>query len=334
MAGISGSGAVSGIPVVDLSTFLAENDGAAVGDEIRNQKKKAIMEVVKEACSVYGFFQIVNHGVPLQLMDRAFQVSAQFFDFPLDEKLTFGSRPGATLPAGYNRHPFDCPDKHKNDYLFLLRPSNPFFVAYPAKPPHLREVAEEVFTSLIETGSLIEGIINDSLGLPCGLLKQELDSDSSWDFMLAHRYFPEIDGVTNGLTAHEDSNAFTLLFQDDVGGLEVWRNGEWIPVTPEPGAIVVNVGDLIQVLSNNKFKSATHRVVRPKGKSRYSYTYFHSVSVEKLVEPLPQFTEEVGELPKYRKFRFGEYLHLKKMGVVHPPERPEDIIHVTHYSIN
>ncbi|CAI0470807.1 unnamed protein product [Linum tenue] len=112
-----------------------------------------------------------------------------------------------------------------------------------------REVEEEVFTSLSKTASLIEGIINDCLGLPSGLLK-EFNSDRSSDFLMAHQYFAATEGQTNGLTPHEDSNSITLVFQDDAGGLEVFRNGEWIPATPEPGAIVVNVGDIIQVHTN------------------------------------------------------------------------------------
>ncbi|CAI0470806.1 unnamed protein product [Linum tenue] len=289
------------------------------------------MEVVKEACSETGFFQVVNHGVPTPLIDRAFQVSTHFFDLPADEKLRYSSGSDAPLAPGYNRQPVHPP--YRSEFLLMFSPSSAMTNIYPANPPHLREVEEEVFTSLSKTASLIEGIINDCLGLPSGLLK-EFNSDRSSDFLMAHQYFAATEGQTNGLTPHEDSNSITLVFQDDAGGLEVFRNGEWIPATPEPGAIVVNVGDIIQVLSNNKFKSATHRVVRPGGKSRYSYAFFYSLPPEKWVEPLSQLTEEVGELPKYRKFQFGEYLELKRKGIFNPPKRPQDIIHVTHYSIN
>ncbi|CAL1368297.1 unnamed protein product [Linum trigynum] len=134
-------------------------------------------------------------------------------------------------------------------------------------------------------------------------------------------------------TAHQDGNSLTFVIQDDAGGLEVCKNGEWIPATPTPGAIIVNVGETIQVLTNDKLKSAMHRVTRPKGRSRYSYSFFYSVSPEKWVEPLPEFTEQLGELPKYRKFQFGEYLQLIKKDVTNPPQRPEDALRVAHYSI-
>ncbi|CAI0549214.1 unnamed protein product [Linum tenue] len=153
--------------------------------------------------------------------------------------------------------------------------------------------------------------------------------------MTALRYFPATEEEDNGIAPHQDGNCITFVFQDEAGGLEVCRDGvSWIPATPKPGAIVVNVGDVIQVLSNNKFKSATHRVIRPKGRSRYSYAFFYNLLGEKMVEPLLQFTEHLGELPKYRKFQYGEYMQLRMRNKSHPPENPKDVIHITHYSIN
>ncbi|CAI0549217.1 unnamed protein product [Linum tenue] len=326
MVGITQSG--SGIPVVDLSPFLA----AAAEDENMAVEKKKAMEAVKEACSEYGLFQIVNHGVPTALIDRALQLSADFFDLPDGEKRKFTSKPagGAALPSGYNRRPFHSPEK--NEFLLMFHPSSPFNV-YPTNPPHLREVMEEVFVWLSKTGWLMEGIINDCLGLPAGFL-QQFNSDRKGDFMSIRRYFPAAEDEDRGLTAHQDGNSVTFILQDDAGGLEVLRNGEWIPATPTPGSIIVNIGDVIQVLSNNKFKSSMHRVVRPKGRSRYSFAFFYCLPAEKWVEPLPEFTEKVGELPKYRKFQFKEYTQLRMRDVMDPPQRPEDSVTITHYSIN
>ncbi|CAN0901645.1 Flavonol synthase/flavanone 3-hydroxylase (Fragment) [Linum grandiflorum] len=314
----------AGIPVVDLSPFLSSSD------HDQTILKEKVLETVKEACAEYGFFQIINHGVPTELMKRALQLSKTFFELPDEEKRKFSSGDGAPLPAGYNRQPLHSADK--NEYLLVFPPQSPFNV-YPTHPPELREVVEEVFLHMSKTASLIESIVNDCLGLPPGFL-QKFNSDRTWDFMSPLRYFPATDSEDNGITPHEDGNSVTFVFQDDAGGLEVLRGKDWIPATPSPGTIVVNIGDVIQVLSNNKFKSATHRVVRPKGRSRYSYAFFYSLSGEKFVEPLPEFTSEVGELPRYRKFQYREYLQLRLRNKTHPPERPEDAIHITHYSIN
>uniref|UniRef100_A0A3Q7FUB2 Isopenicillin N synthase-like Fe(2+) 2OG dioxygenase domain-containing protein n=1 Tax=Solanum lycopersicum TaxID=4081 RepID=A0A3Q7FUB2_SOLLC len=105
-------------------------------------------------------------------------------------------------------------------------------------------------------------------------------------------------------------------------------------IAPSKDKLIVNIGDVIQVLSNNKFKSATHRAANPSETDRYSYAFFYNVQGSKWVEPLPQFTEEIGESPKYRGFLFEEYLQLRIKNRSHPPARPEDLIHITHYSIS
>lgn len=89
-----------------------------------------------------------------------------------------------------------------------------------------------------------------------------------------------------------------------------------------------------QVLSNKKFKSATHRVVRSEERSRFSYAYFYNLQGDKWVEPLSQFTKEIGEPPKYRGFQHKEYQQLRMRNKTHPPSRPEDVINISHYEIS
>ncbi|XP_027904918.1 scopoletin 8-hydroxylase-like [Vigna unguiculata] len=183
-----------------------------------------------------------------------------------------------------------------------------------------------------KVGMLLESIINDCLGLPTNLLK-ELNDDRSWDFMVALRYLPASDGENNGIGEHQDANSVTLVIQDGVGGLQVRKNGEWIPVVPAEGTIVVNVGDVLQVLSNKKFKSATHKVVRTKERNKYSYVFFHNIRGDKWIEPLSQFTKDIGLPPKYIGFLYKEYQDLRMRNKTHPPSRSEDVIRITHYEI-
>ncbi|KAF5477026.1 hypothetical protein F2P56_003705 [Juglans regia] len=314
----------SGIPTVDLSPFFSSN-----GDQ-GDKKKKLAMDAIYQSCLEHGFFRIGNHGVPLDLMNRALQLSKTFFEYPDEEKLKFSPVSAAPLPAGYNRQPQNSPDK--NEYLLLFPPNSGFNI-YPQNPPEFREVLEEIFSHLTRTGMLVESILNECLGLPPNFLK-EYNQDRSWDFMAALRYFPATEVESNGISEHEDGNLITFVFQDEVGGLEVLKNGEWIPVTPVEDTIVVNLGDVIQVLSNKKFKSATHRVVRREERSRFSYAYFYNLQGDKWVEPLSQFTKEIGEPPKYRGFQYKEYQQLRMRNMTHPPSRPEDVINITHYEIS
>nr|WEG20016.1 flavonol synthase [Euphorbia maculata] len=310
------------IPTIDLSPFFKQSD-----DE--QQKNKAIAGI-KQACSTYGFFQIVNHGVPLDLINQSLHLSEAFFSLSDDEKLKSKPNLTAPLPAGYSKQPPHSPDK--NEYLLVFPPDSAFNV-YPANPPGFREVIEEIFYCLRKTGALMESILNECMNLPPGFLK-EYNNDRSHDFMVALRYFPGAENEDTGLTEHEDGNCVTLVLQDQVGGLEVCRDGQWIPVTPSTDSIVVNVGDVIQVLSNKKMKSAQHRVVRAQGKSRHSYAFFYNLEGETWVEPLPQFTTEIGEQPLYRGFKYKDYQALRMRNKTHPPSNPHDAITINHYAIN
>ncbi|KAF8660193.1 hypothetical protein HU200_057758 [Digitaria exilis] len=263
------------LPVVDLAPFLAGDDKA---DGVAGAT-----ETVREACRTHGFFRAVNHGVPTELMARALQLSAAFFALPDEEKAK--ARPadgsGAPLPAGYSRRPANSTDK--SEYMLVFNPKFGFN-AYPADPAGFREAVDECFTKLTELGLLVQEILNECMGLPPGFLR-DFNDDRSFDFMLALRYFPATEEESNGLSAHEDGNCITFVIQDDVGGLEVLKDGVWIPVEPIDGSIIVNIGDVTQVLSNNKLKSATHRVVMRKPVHRHSLAFYFNIHGDKWIEP-------------------------------------------------
>lgn len=131
----------SGIPIVDLSPFF-RSDGD--GDE---GEKKKWMQVIAEACSEYGFFQIVNHRVPLDLMSRALELSTTWFlNNPDEEKLMSRAPSCLPIPAGYGRQPEHSPDK--NEYLMLFPPNSGFNV-YPqkSKPTSIQVCMSTLFLS-------------------------------------------------------------------------------------------------------------------------------------------------------------------------------------------
>ncbi|KAG8379173.1 hypothetical protein BUALT_Bualt07G0060700 [Buddleja alternifolia] len=309
------------IPTVDLSVFITN------GEE---EGKRMAKERISRACSEYGFFQAVNHGIPLDLMSRAMELCKSFFGLPDEEKLKYRPKSGAPVPAGYGKQPVQSADK--NEYVMMLPPQNSFN-NLPNNPPGFRAAMEDMFKYFSKTGEVMESIVNDCLGLPPNFLK-EYNQDRSCDLMSAKRYFPATDTENIGISRHEDGNIITFVLQDEVGGLEVLRDGQWIPVLPSPGTIVVNIGDTIQVMSNNKFKSATHRVTRQEGKHRHSFSFFYSLHGDKWVEPLPHFTTQIEEPPTYKGFVYKDYLALRIRNKTHPPSRPQDEINITQYAIS
>ena len=195
-----------------------------------------------------------------------------------------------------------------------------------------REVIEEIFAYLTKTGLLIENILNECLDLPPNFLK-EYNNDRSWDLLTALRYFPTTDPKdSTGLVEHQDANVITFLFHA-VGGLEVLKDEEWIPVTATNGSIIVNLGDAMQVLSNKKYRSATHRVMKQAEKYRHSYAFFYTLGGDKWVEPLPKFSKESGDSPKYKGFFYKDYQKLRRRNKISPPPRPEDVICINHFAI-
>ncbi|VAH72497.1 unnamed protein product [Triticum turgidum subsp. durum] len=199
--------------------------------------------------------------------------------------------------------------------------------------PVFREAMEECYAKLTELGLLIQDILNDCMGLPPGFLK-EYNSDRGLDVMVALRYFSSSsrEGEEIGLSEHEDGSCVSFVFQDGVGGLEVLKDGQWIAAEPADGSIVVNIGDVLRVLSNNTFRSATHRVVR-KAAHRHSFGFFWSIHGDKWVEPLTEFAAKIGGAPQYRGFKYNEYMQRFMKSRTDPQARPEDAFSVSHYAI-
>lgn len=114
------------IPTVDLSPFFRNGD---------DEGRRKATDVIKAACSDYGFFQITNHGVPIHLFDQALHLSRTFFALPDEEKLKYGPGSAAPLPAGYSKQPPHSLDK--NEYLLMFDPRSGFNVL-PSDPPNFR----------------------------------------------------------------------------------------------------------------------------------------------------------------------------------------------------
>ncbi|BFG41691.1 hypothetical protein CerSpe_279650 [Prunus speciosa] len=309
-----------GIPLIDLSPIISP-------DSITDPK--AIEGVVREigsACKGWGFFQVINHGVQLDKLRNIEAAARKFFALPLEEKRKIRRDENSVL--GY----FDC-ERTKNvrdwkevfDFTVeepTLVPASPdpedkeeteWYNQWPEHPPELREVCEEYAREVEKLALKLMGLIALSLGLPENRFSSYF-KDQTTSVRLNHYPVCPSPQLALGVGRHKDSGALTVLAQDDVGGLEVRRktDGAWIRVKPTPNAYIINVGDCIQVWTNEKYQSVEHRVMVNSEKERFSIPYRLNPSHYTIIKPLEELINEQN-LAKYRPYSWGKFMTNRKL---------------------
>ncbi|CAL1391224.1 unnamed protein product [Linum trigynum] len=300
-------------PVIDLAPFITGGDA---------KKKEEVIEKLREACSDYGFFVAVNHGIPDQIMDKTMDATIDFFNLDLEEKLNITTPPGAPFTAGYTKEAA----KSEHWQMCTPAPTNVF----PANPPHFKETMEEMWWKLDEAAVLVQSLLNDCLRLPKGTLAKYND-DRGTDVLMGFHYLPATETDQTAVNAHRDSGLFSLVFENEVEGLEFLKDGEWIPIDHIPHSLVINVADALQALSNDKMKSPTHRILAQPGISRYAFVYAYLVAEDKWVEPMPELIGQTNESPKFKKFNIKEHMALKH--VFKNPPHWNDVVGVHYHAI-
>lgn len=191
-----------------------------------------------------------------------------------------------------------------------FRPLPPQTSEFNSGPMCCREAASEFYKEMRSAGVRLSEAICESLGMDFSLLQEVLGQGS---LAISANYYPPCPdpSLTLGLSGHSDANSFTLLFQDEVGGLQVRKDDGWVVVKPVPGARIVNVGDVVEILTNGKFKSIEHRVVTNSEKPRMTIAcFFAPVSLETKIASLPEFVKDDPAGPLFRPVLFGELLHI------------------------
>uniref|UniRef100_A0A0E0DAW5 Fe2OG dioxygenase domain-containing protein n=1 Tax=Oryza meridionalis TaxID=40149 RepID=A0A0E0DAW5_9ORYZ len=225
------------IPVVDL--------GGAGGD------REAVVAAIRRAAVEWGFFQVTGHGVPAVVAGAAVAAARAFHES--------GGGEGTDKARLYSRDPARAAKYNCNFDLYQSPAANwreTLYLRMAPDPPTCRNTAE-------------------ALGLKQGYLT---DIGCNQGQMILCHYYPPCPQpeLAIGTTRHSDSGFLTVLLQDQTGGLQVLHNNRWVNITPLPGAFIVNIGDLMQIISNDKFRSVKHRVVAQSSRPRVSITCFPS----------------------------------------------------------
>lgn len=271
----------------------------------------------------YGFAIIADHGIPDELIHRAEEKAKAFFALPDDIKSRYliagsggarGYTPfGIETAKGAKAHDLkefwhvgrDLPQGHK---FRAHMPDN----VWPSEVPGFQATFTELFATFDRTGLKILRAIARYLGIDEDYF---IDTVRDGNSVMRLLHYPPIENEPGSHVragAHEDINTITLLLGAEEAGLELLtKEGHWIPVSPKPGELVVNIGDMLQRLTNGRLRSTSHRVVNPpperRGRARYSMPFFLHFRSDFLIEAIPS-TVPKGEHPKWSPITADDYL--------------------------
>lgn len=285
------------IPVIDYGPYFAGEPGAL----------QDLAQQVRDACEHIGFFYILNHGVPQEVIDRGFAASRRFHALPLERKLALrlnenniGYLPmNASVQGASTVHKATKPNQNES-----------FFVSYDRSPDHPEVRAGVPLRGLNQWPDGVPGLRADMMAyfhalnamcdrmMPAFAVALDMPPDFFAPFFAneAHanlrflHYPPQADVSENtfGTAPHTDNSFMTALARNDVPGLAVrLPSGEWFPPPVLPGTFLVNLGNMMRRWSNDRFLSTPHGVINESSADRYSIAYFHSPNPSSVIECLP-----------------------------------------------
>ncbi|XP_019250856.1 PREDICTED: 1-aminocyclopropane-1-carboxylate oxidase homolog 1-like isoform X2 [Nicotiana attenuata] len=270
-------------------------------------RKKIVQQVVR-ASDTWGFFQVINHGIPSHVMEEMKDGVIRFFEQDTEVKKQWYSRDFTKQFIFHtNFDLFKSPVTNWRDtFNATVAPIPPNPEEFPSV---CRDILFEYTNQVMKLAYTIFELLSEALGFKRNHLN---DMGCSEGLMALGNYYPACPQpeLTLGAGKHADSNFLTVLLQDNIGGLQVLHQNHWVDVPPTPGALVVNIGDLFrQLISNDKFKSVEHRVVANKVGPRISMACFCTTSflpTERLYGPIQELISEHNPR-KYKETTIKEY---------------------------
>jgi isopenicillin N synthase-like dioxygenase len=262
-----------------------------------------------DACRRWGCFQIINHTLSGELMARTREEGRAFFALPREEKL-------AIERTRENAWGFFDQELTKNvrDWkeIFDFGPtatSGPMAGSVPQWPvglPGFRSVMEAFYKAAEQVSQQILSAISCNLGMAPDHLAAGFASDQT-SFLRLNFYPPCADPEAHlGISPHTDAGALTVLLTDDQPGLQFRQGDDWHTVRTVPGALVINIGDIVQVWSNDRYTAPLHRVLANAEQPRFSAPFFYNPSYELDYAPLPGVVTESSPA-RYRSINWGAF---------------------------
>ncbi len=297
------------IPVIDVAPLLLDDSAGLV----------IVAKQMLDAAESIGFFYVKNHGIAQEILDRTDAVARAFFAHPLEEKQQVKpiDRHRGFLSVGqakmYDKAKVDL----KESFIWGLdidendpdnRAGNRMFGPnrWPAFAPAMRPAFNAFFDAANLCGQRLLRAFAPSLGVAPDYFTRSFKKPVTRGTVVYYPPQPADAGDDQfGVAPHTDYGTITLLYQDQIGGLQVWsRQKEWVTAHPIPDTLVINVGDLLARWTNDRFHSIPHRVVNKSGRERMSIVAFVDPDFDTAIVPVVKS----GKQARYEPVTCGEYI--------------------------
>jgi isopenicillin N synthase-like dioxygenase len=283
------------LPIVDVAPLLSDEDAGG---------RRRAAETIGAACRDSGFFYATGHGISGDLLAALRASAAHFFALPEDEKMQIAMARGGCAWRGYfpvgGELTSGRPDLKEGLYFgeelggdeARVRAGLPLHGAnlFPEAPPELRTLVLDYMRAATDAAHAIMQGVALGLGLEASYFRDHYTAQPTVLFRIFHYPPCTADEDSWGVGEHTDYGLLTLLAQDDVPGLQVKTLGGWIDAPPIEGALVCNIGDMLDRLTGGFFRSTPHRVRNVSGQERYSFPLFFDPAFDAEIVPLPAYS--------------------------------------------
>ncbi|KAL3620963.1 hypothetical protein CASFOL_035875 [Castilleja foliolosa] len=286
------------LPTIDFSLLTSANP---------DQRSKAI-HLLAKACEEWGFFVLVNHGIPKTLLKAIIDASSEYFELPEEERRRYEPKsPSDPIKAGTGRL-IDTENQRVHlwrDYIKCY--VHPEFHC-PHKPLMLRDILFEFCERTRLLARKLIHVIGEKLELEQEYVDEALDLDSTFQLFAANMYplCPQPDQAI-GIPPHTDPGLFTFLIHNGVDGLQIEHDGKWFNADSPNDSILVNVADHLQIFSNGRYKSVKHRAVVNNERERVSVVVSNGPSGETVVGPAAPLVMKDGR-SLYQPMKYTDYM--------------------------
>ncbi|KAK6774280.1 hypothetical protein RDI58_029519 [Solanum bulbocastanum] len=280
-------------------------------EKLNGAERATTMEKINDACENWGFFELVNHGIPHELMDSVEKLTKGHYKKCMEQRFK-----ELVAKKGLEGVEVEVTDMDWESTFFLRHLPSSNISEIPNLDDVYREVMRDFAKRLEKLAEELLDLLCENLGLEKSYLKNTFYGSKGPNFGTKVSNYPPCPkpDLIKGLRAHTDAGGIILLFQDDkVSGLQLLKDGRWIDVPPMRHSIVVNLGDQLEVITNGKYKSVMHRVIAQKDGTRMSLASFYNPGNDALIYPAPALVDKEAEEHNkqvYPKFVFDDYMKL------------------------